>query len=195
MLQTQKNNLTCYKLFNNPSAVFDFVNRKGFLISSLSSTWRPKFNACEHLLFFTEIIRTKSLLLPNFHFERNKVRFHPDVFVLPWWCSGKESTCQCGRHRRCSPPLGQEDPLEEEMAMHSSILAWRIPRTEESGGLQPMGSQKARHGLVTKQQQTRTTWCVYQMREKNRFGEPAIVTTYHLCHRNTKYQRWRLFTQ
>ena len=38
-------------------------------------------------------------------------------------------------------PLGQEDPLEEEMAIHSSILAWKIPRTEESGGLQSMGSQ------------------------------------------------------
>ena len=38
--------------------------------------------------------------------------------------------------------LGQEDPLEEEMATHSSILAWRIPRTEESGGLQFMGSQR-----------------------------------------------------
>ena len=37
--------------------------------------------------------------------------------------------------------LGQEDPLEEEMATHSSILAWRIPCTEEPGGLQSMGSQ------------------------------------------------------
>ena len=37
--------------------------------------------------------------------------------------------------------LGQEDPLEKEMATHSSILAWKIPRTEEPGGLQPMGSQ------------------------------------------------------
>ena len=38
--------------------------------------------------------------------------------------------------------LGWEDPLEEEMATHSTILAWRIPRTEESGGLQSMGLQK-----------------------------------------------------
>ena len=38
--------------------------------------------------------------------------------------------------------LGQEDPLEEEMATHSSILAWRIPRTEEPGGLQFVGSQE-----------------------------------------------------
>ena len=37
--------------------------------------------------------------------------------------------------------LGWEDPLEKEMATHSSILAWRIPRTEESGGLQSMKSQ------------------------------------------------------
>ena len=40
---------------------------------------------------------------------------------------------------------GQEGPLEEGMATHSSILAWRIPWTEESGGLQSMGSQRARY--------------------------------------------------
>ena len=37
------------------------------------------------------------------------------------------------------PSLGQEDPLEKEMATHASILAWEIPRTEESGRLQSMG--------------------------------------------------------
>ena len=41
--------------------------------------------------------------------------------------------------------LGQEDPLEKEMAIHSSILAWRVPWTEEPGGLQPTGSQRVRH--------------------------------------------------
>ena len=41
--------------------------------------------------------------------------------------------------------LGGEDPLEEEMGTHSSILAWRIPWTEEPGGLQSMGSQRAGH--------------------------------------------------
>ena len=41
--------------------------------------------------------------------------------------------------------LGWEDPLEEGMAAHSSILAWRIPWTEEPGGLQSMGSQGVRH--------------------------------------------------
>ena len=41
--------------------------------------------------------------------------------------------------------LGQEDPLEKRMATHSSILAWKIPRTEEPGRLQSMGSQRVRH--------------------------------------------------
>ena len=43
------------------------------------------------------------------------------------------------------PSLGQEDPLEKEMATHSSILAWRIPWTEEPGGLQSTGSQRVGH--------------------------------------------------
>ena len=43
--------------------------------------------------------------------------------------------------------LGQEDPLEKGMATHSSILAWRIPWTEEPGGLQSMGSQRIRARL------------------------------------------------
>ena len=42
------------------------------------------------------------------------------------------------------PSLGQEDPLEKEMATHSSTLAWIIPWTEEPGRLQSMGSQRAR---------------------------------------------------
>ena len=41
--------------------------------------------------------------------------------------------------------LDQKDPLEKEMATHSSILAWRIQWTEETDGLQPMGSQRVRH--------------------------------------------------
>ena len=45
--------------------------------------------------------------------------------------------------------LGREDPLEKEMATHSSILAWRIPRTEEPGGLQSTGSQRVGHDWAT----------------------------------------------
>ena len=49
-------------------------------------------------------------------------------------------------------PLGRENPLEEEMATHSSILAWRIPWTEEPDGLQSRGCKRIGHDLVTKQQ-------------------------------------------
>ena len=45
--------------------------------------------------------------------------------------------------------LGQEDPLEKRMATHSSILAWRTTWTEESGGIQSMGSQRVRHDWAT----------------------------------------------
>ena len=51
--------------------------------------------------------------------------------------------------------LGQEDPLEKGMAIHSSILAWIIPWTEKSGGLQSMGLQRVRHNWVTN---THTTY-------------------------------------
>ena len=61
---------------------------------------------------------------------------------LPLWLSGKETTFNAGNE-------GQEDPLEEDMATHSSIRAWRIPWTEEPGGLESMGLQRGRH----KQQQ------------------------------------------
>ena len=44
--------------------------------------------------------------------------------------------------------LGQEDPLEEGMATHSSILAWRIPWTKEPGGLTSIGSQRVGHNLA-----------------------------------------------
>ena len=50
--------------------------------------------------------------------------------------------------------LGWEDPLEEGMATHSSILAWRIPWIGEPGGLQSMGSQRVRHNWVTEHART-----------------------------------------
>ena len=50
--------------------------------------------------------------------------------------------------------LGQEDPLEKRRATHSSILAWRIPWTEEPGRLQSMGLQRVGHDRATKPQHT-----------------------------------------
>ena len=53
-------------------------------------------------------------------------------------------------HETWVQSLGWEDPLEEGMATHSSILAYKIPWTEEPDGLQSMGSQKSQNDLVTK---------------------------------------------
>ena len=65
------------------------------------------------------------------------------AYGLPRWLSGKESACQSTQEMEemLIPSLGGEDPLEEGTATHSSILAWRIPWTEEPGGLQSMDLQ------------------------------------------------------
>ena len=47
--------------------------------------------------------------------------------------------------------LGREDPLEKDMATHSSVLAWRVPWTEEPGELQSTGLQRVKHDSATKQ--------------------------------------------
>ena len=65
---------------------------------------------------------------------------------FPGGASGKEPTCQCRWHLETwVPSLGWEDLLEEGMATHHSILAWKIPWTEEPGGLQSIASQRVRH--------------------------------------------------
>ena len=63
------------------------------------------------------------------------------AYRLSRWHSGKESTCQCKRHKRRR--FSQEDPLEEEMATCFSILAWKIPQTKVPGQLQSMGLPKS----------------------------------------------------
>ena len=54
--------------------------------------------------------------------------------------------------------LGQEDPLEKGMATPSSIIAWRIPWTEEPGGLQSIGSQRVRQDKATNRLMVQTRW-------------------------------------
>ena len=74
----------------------------------------------------------------------------PRNFLRLGGAVGQESTCQCRRHKRCEfNPRVRKIPLEKETATHSSMLVWEIPRTEESGRLQFMGSQRARHGWVS----------------------------------------------
>ena len=66
--------------------------------------------------------------------------------MTPGGASGKESACYCRRSkRRRFDPWIRKIPLEKGMATHSSVLAWRIPWTEEPGGLQSMGSQRVEH--------------------------------------------------
>ena len=57
--------------------------------------------------------------------------------------------------------LGQDDPLEKEVATHSSVLTWEIPWTGEPGRLQPLGLQRVGHHLVIKQQQILPIGSIY----------------------------------
>ena len=65
--------------------------------------------------------------------------------MLPKWLSGKESACNAGDTGDWIQSLGWEDPLEKEMSNHSSLLGWKIPQTEEPGGLQSMRSLGVGH--------------------------------------------------
>ena len=75
------------------------------------------------------------------------------MLILPWLFTGPPGITEASlvaQRLKCLPPmretrarsLGWEDPLEKEIVTHSSILAWRIPRTEEPGRLQSTGSQR-----------------------------------------------------
>ena len=64
---------------------------------------------------------------------------------IAWCLSGKCPPANAGDLGLIPDSLTQEDPLEKEMATYSSIVAWKIPWTEEPGGLQSMRSQRAGH--------------------------------------------------
>ena len=84
--------------------------------------------------------------------------------------------------------LGQEDPLEKEMATHSSILAWRLPWTEEPGRLQFMGSQRVGHDWATSLslslfQRNQRSNCQYPLDQRKSKGVPEkyLLLLYWLC--------------
>ena len=88
--------------------------------------------------------------------ERLSFTFHFSLLADPHLQDNKFPTCPAclvaqtvkslpAMHETWVQSLGREDPLERGMATRSSILAWRIPRTEEPGGLQSMRSQRAGH--------------------------------------------------
>ena len=70
---------------------------------------------------------------------------HYNVFLRPTSLVAQMVKCLPAMQETQVRSLGWEDLLEKETATHSSTLAWRIPRAEEPGGLQSMGSQKVRH--------------------------------------------------
>ena len=94
----------------------------------------------------THISVNKSVVfwLSAYHPGSNKFNLSCVWGALPGGASGKEPACQYRLDIRDSGSiLGQDDPREKEMTTHSSILAWRIPWTEEPGGLQSIGSQES----------------------------------------------------
>ena len=111
---------------------------------------------------FTTWCGTKALDLPTLPSHPWCVMcfiIHVGLLLLQVWCPHSRS--QMVQWTKNSPAvqetlgtqvwsLGWEDPLEKEMATHSSILAWKIPCIEESGGLQSMGSQRVRHNWASK---------------------------------------------
>ena len=81
------------------------------------------------------------MCLIAFHLHTSPVRCH----YPPGFLGAQMVKNLCAMQETRIQSLGWEDPLEKRMAIHSSILAWRISWTEEPGGLQSMGSQRIGH--------------------------------------------------
>ena len=98
---------------------------------------------------------------------------------LPWWLRWC-GTCLPMQETQIQS-LGQEDPLEEEMATHSRLLAWRIPWTEEPGGLQPIGSQRVGHNWATNTHtyNIKTSPQIYSARDPGKLHEDRILSWIH----------------
>ena len=99
---------------------------------------------------FIKILKTElpyDPAIPLLGIYPEKIIIQKDTYTtFPGGLGDKETTCNAGDP---GGSLDREDPLEKEMATHSSILAWRLSRTEEPGRLQPMGSQRVEHDWAT----------------------------------------------
>ena len=112
------------------------------------------------------------------------------VGVLPRWFSGKESACTARDTETQFQSLGQEDPLEKEMATHSSILA-RIPRTEEPGGLLSMGSQSP-EGHRISPPGIKVTPPSVEVQSLNQWTTLEVSLLLYFFFKTTKYGQWEL---
>ena len=113
---------------------------------------------------------------------------------LPWWLSGKDSACQCRRCWRCRFKTGSGRSPGRGMAIHSSILTWRIPWTEEPGSLQSIGSQRVGHHWACTQNQpwnidlkcfVKPYWTVHF-----KMGKMVRFLFCILCHNLRKWKLW-----
>ena len=135
----------------NTSHTFDFLSYKkvyfpGIEFPNLSFFFFFFWNLDR--LGISKIIKLGFFLLTVF----SSIVFFPFMFNYKW--KGVSLVAQMVKNlpaiwKTGVQFLGGEDPLEKEMATHSSILAWRIPWTEEAGGLQSTGSRRVRHDWAT----------------------------------------------
>ena len=129
----------------------------------------------------SEAYRTKILWEENVHWapynvqRRDLLSLHPLINATRYYFhlvdeekEAHRGWVTCLKHPRVWS-LGWEDPLEKEIATHSSIPAWQIPWTQEPGGLQSMGSQRVRHNLGTKQQRKKPSQEVEDLGLQARF--------------------------
>ena len=75
----------------------------------------------------------------GWHFLQVNIKYYQYSGLPRWWLVVKNPLAHAGGKQTQVQPLGWQNPLEESMPTHSSILAWRIPWTEEPGGLHPWG--------------------------------------------------------
>ena len=109
--------------------------------SGVSRSWAPILKQNRNT------VAGKGLITKNGHIMTRPHLWSP----MCWWASlvAQRVKCLPAMQETWVRSLGQEDPLEKEMATHSSTLAWKIPWTEKPGRLQSMGSQRVGHNWAT----------------------------------------------
>ena len=141
-----------------PCATSPSLNETNIKLPFQENAW------CSSISSNRKVTTESWVYLSTCHPEKWQSSYHGDIFSnqglhiqrillatprgFPGGTSGKAPACQCRRRNRLRTQfqsLDREDPLEEDMATHFSILVWRIPWTEEPGGLQSTGSQRVRH--------------------------------------------------
>ena len=114
------------------------------LESHMTQPWKSHDSALEVTCYHVGTLRTGS----SVHWFRGRIFLETSYHGIRAFPSGsvvKNPPAMQEPQEIWVGSLGHEDPLEEGMATHSSILAWRIPWTEEPGGQQSLGSQRVRH--------------------------------------------------